>query len=60
MKREIQVFNTFAEADEADYAWYRELSGNEKLEMKLEIMAPAYEAAPRFERIYRVAEIPRG
>jgi hypothetical protein len=60
IKREIQVFNTFAEADDADYAWYRELSGNEKLKMMLEIMAPAYEAAPRFERIYRVVEIPRG
>ena len=36
------------------------LTKDEKLEMMLEIMAPAYEAAPRFERIYRVAEIPRG
>lgn len=59
IKREIRVFKTFAEADEADHAWYRELSGNEKLEMMLEIMAPAYEAAPRFERVYRVVEIQR-
>ena len=60
IKREIQVFKTFAEADEADYAWYRALSGNEKLKIMLEIMAPAYEAAPGFERVYRVVEIPRG
>lgn len=59
INRKIQVFDTFAKADEADYAWYRELSGNEKLAMMLEIMAPAYEAAPRFERVYRVIEIPR-
>jgi hypothetical protein len=59
IKREIRVFNSFAEADEAEYEYYRSLSGNEKLEMMLEIMAPAYEAAPRFERVYRVIEIPR-
>jgi len=59
-KREIRIFDSFAEADEADYAYYRSLSGNEKLKIMLEIMAPAYEAAPRFERVYRVVEIPRG
>jgi hypothetical protein len=58
--RNFQVFKSFAEADEADFAWYRSLSGNEKLKMMLEIMAPAYEAAPGFERVYRVVEIPRG
>jgi hypothetical protein len=59
IKRQIQLFETFAEVVEADYAWYRSLSGNEKLKIMLEIMAPAYEAAPGFERVYRVIEIPR-
>jgi hypothetical protein len=55
-KREFQVHNSFAAADEADYAYYRALSGNEKLKLMLKIMAPAYEANPRFERVYRVIE----
>ena len=59
LQPEVQVFKSFADADKADYAWYRSLTGNEKLKIMLEIMAPAYEAAPAFERIYRVVEIPR-
>lgn len=58
-KREFKVYENFAAADEADYAYYRSLSGNEKLKLMLEIMAPAYEANPRFERVYRVVEFPR-
>lgn len=56
MERTFKVFESHAEADEADYAYYRSLSGNEKLRIMLEIMAPAYEANPRFERVYRVVE----
>ena len=59
-KREFRVHRDFAAADEAEYAYYRSLSGNEKLKLMLEIMAPAYEANPRFERVYRVVEFPRG
>ena len=55
-KREFKVFNSFAEAGEADYEYYRSLTGNEKLELMLKIMAPAYETNPRFERVYRVVE----
>jgi hypothetical protein len=58
-KREFTVRENFAAADEADYAYYRSLSGDEKVKMLLEIMAPAYEANPRFERVYRVIERPR-
>ncbi len=58
-KRAFQVHADFAAADEADYAYYRSLTGNEKLNLMLEIMAPAYEASPRFERVYRVVERPR-
>jgi hypothetical protein len=58
-KRQFVVQKDFAAADEADYEYYRSLSGNEKLKLMLEIMAPAYEANPRFERVYRVVELPR-
>ena len=57
-KREFKVFKSFEEADEADWEYYRSLSGNEKLKLMLEIMAPYYEANPRFERVYRVIECP--
>jgi hypothetical protein len=55
-KREFQIHKNFAAADEADYEYYRSLTGNQKLELMLEIMVPAYEANPRFERVYRVVE----
>jgi hypothetical protein len=55
-EREIRTLGSFSEADEADYQYYRTLSGNRKLQLMLEIMAPAYEANPRFERVYRVVK----
>ena len=58
-KREFKIHKNFEAADEADYEYYRGLSGNEKLRLMLAIMAPAYEANPRFERVYRVVELPR-
>jgi hypothetical protein len=33
IKPEIQVFNTFAEADEANYAWYREAQRERKAQI---------------------------
>ena len=57
--REFRVHKNFEAADEADYGYYRGLTGNEKLRLMLEIMAPAYEANPRFETVYRVVEFPR-
>jgi hypothetical protein len=56
---DFHIQKDFAAADEADFEYYRSLSGNEKLKLMLEIMAPAYEANPRFERVYRVVELPR-
>lgn len=58
-KREFNIHKNFAAADEADYEYYRSLTGNQKLQIMLEIMAPAYEANPRFERVYRVIERPK-
>ena len=50
-KREFKVFNSFADAEDADYEYYRSLTGDEKPELMLEIMAPAYKANPRFESL---------
>ena len=57
-KREFKVFESFEEAEAADWEYYRSLSGNEKLKLMLEIMGPAYEANPRFERVYRIIKCP--
>ena len=58
-KKEFRVFKSFEEADEAEYAYYRSLSGDEKLKIMLEIMAPYWEADPGFKRVYRVIEPPK-
>ena len=50
------VHDSFTQADQADFAYYRSLTGDEKLELMLRIMAPAYEAAPGFKRVYRVVK----
>ena len=53
---EFKVYESFAQADQADYAYYGSLSGNQKLELMLRIMAPTYEVAQGFKRVYRVIE----
>jgi hypothetical protein len=55
-KTEFKTYRSFTEADEADYAYYRSLTGNQELELMLQIMAPAYEAARGFKRVYRIVE----
>jgi hypothetical protein len=55
-KREFKVFESYEPAEEADWAYYRSLSGNEKLKLMLEIMGPVWEANPRFERVYRIID----
>lgn len=60
-KRKIQpiitTFDTHQEADEANLKYYSSLSPEERLEIALELMQPIYEAYPRFERVYRTAQL---
>jgi len=55
-KQEFRAYASFAEAQAAEWAYYRELSGDEKLQIMLEIMQPAFEANPHFVKAYRVVE----
>ncbi|MCB0340515.1 MAG: hypothetical protein KDD53_12965 [Bdellovibrionales bacterium] len=55
--RTIQYFDSHEEADEANRSFYRALSPQERLDLALELMAGLYEAHPRFERIYRTADL---
>jgi hypothetical protein len=59
MEKIVQKFRSFAEAEAAEYAYYRTLSGNEKLRILLELIIPEhpYEAAiERSARIHPLAD----
>ena len=40
MEKVVQKFRSFDEAENADYDYYRTLSGNEKLQLLLELIMP--------------------
>ena len=54
MERVVQKFSSFDEADNADYEYYRTLSGNEKLQLLLELIMPENPDASVIERSARV------
>ena len=54
MEKVVQIFRSFDEADDADYEYYRALSGNEKLQMLLDIIMPENPDAAVIERSARV------
>ena len=60
-KRELRVFSSFQEAEEADTAFYASLSPQECLDLVLDIVArhreSMGEAGKRFERVYRVVNL---
>ncbi|MEZ4753577.1 MAG: hypothetical protein R3A13_04605 [Bdellovibrionota bacterium] len=57
IKKIFQSFSSHKAADEANCEYYKNLSNEERLEIALELMVPHYEANPRFERVYRTAEL---
>lgn len=59
MEKIVRKFSSFAEADDADDERYRALSGNEKLQILLELIMPEDPDAAvieRFARIHSLAE----
>ena len=54
MEKVVRKFHSFDEADDADYEYYRSLSGNEKLQMLLELIMPENPNAAVIERSARV------
>jgi len=54
MERVVRKFRSFDEADNADYEYYRTLSGNEKLQLLLELIMPENPDAAVIERSARV------
>lgn len=57
MKRTITVYNSFAEADEADKRYYHQLTPAERIKILLTLIAERHEsdeAATGFKRVYRI------
>ena len=54
MEKVVRKFHSFDDADNADYEYYRTLSGNEKLQILLELIMPENPDAVAIERSARV------
>jgi hypothetical protein len=54
MEKIVRKFRSFEEADNADYEYYRTLSGNEKLQLLLDLIMPENPDAAIIERSARV------
>jgi vacuolar-type H+-ATPase subunit B/Vma2 len=50
-------FSSFAEAEKADRDFYKKLTGNERLQIQVELLNHAPEQ--RLERISRITKLPR-
>ena len=63
MESQIATFSTFEEADEADARYYASLSGQERLEIVVELASRYWgaqiEDSGRLARVYRVDELSR-
>jgi hypothetical protein len=57
MGKTVTVFSSFAEAEKADREFYRKLSGQERLDILLQLSK--HEPERRLERVYRVIKLPR-
>ena len=64
VERVAQVFTSFAAADSADEEYYASLSASECVNILLDLIANYQEshgqAAARFERVYRLAQLQGG
>ena len=54
MEKVVRKFHSFDDADNADYEYYRTLSGDEKLQILLELIMPENPDAAAIERSARV------
>ena len=60
MEKVVRKFESWEAADEADLEYYAQLSGNEKLQILLEIIAAAHPEETRMERVVRVYPLGHG
>lgn len=61
MKRDLQVFDSHADAERADTLYYASLTPQERVDLLLDLIAAHREAmgeaSERFERVCRVTEL---
>lgn len=57
MEKTVAVFSSLEEAEKADREFYRKLSGQERLDILLQLSK--HEPECRLERVYRVIKLPR-
>jgi len=57
VQKTVRKFDTLAEAEKADREFYKKLSGNERLQILVELLNHAPEQ--RLERISRITKFPR-
>ncbi|MCA1658630.1 MAG: hypothetical protein LC627_04965, partial [Verrucomicrobiaceae bacterium] len=55
VEKTARQFGNFAEADKADRDFYRKLTGNERLQILLDLSTHAPEQ--RLERVYRITKL---
>jgi hypothetical protein len=56
MEKVVVIHRSHDEAEEADNAYYRSLTPEQRLDILLELTRPD-EAQPRLERVYRMVEL---
>ena len=57
VNKTVRKFRNFAEAEKADREFYKKLSGNERLQLLLQLLNHAPEQ--RLERVSRITKLPR-
>ena len=54
MEKVVRKFASFAEEEQAEYGYYRELSGEQRLQILLELVMPEHPDAGTIERSARI------
>jgi vacuolar-type H+-ATPase subunit B/Vma2 len=58
VEKTVKRFANFAEAEKADRDFYKKLTGNERLQILVELLNHA--PKQRLERVSRITKLPRG
>jgi len=65
MEEVVRIFDSFAESDEAEKAYYLSLTPRQRLDILLELNRRCWDEAdaetgPRLARVYRIVELSSG
>jgi hypothetical protein len=57
VEKKVERFTSFSEAEKADRDFYKKLTGNQRLQILVELSK--HEPEQRLERVYRIVKLPR-